>query len=151
MPMMKTAIKLGEFVLAQDAVYPNVLSELAVGRKKTHWIWFIFPQMAGLGFSQMSQTFGIASRAEARSYLEHSVLGPRLRECIRLMLAVPNRSIRSILGSPDDLKFRSSMTLFSAAAPNDSLFEEALGKFFGGDRDPLTIRLLGLNDEDSEE
>ena len=108
-----------------------------------------FHSWLGLGRSQMSQKFGIASKAEARSYLEHSILGPRLRECTRLMLAVPDRSIGSILGYPDDLKFRSSMTLFAAAAPEESLFEAALEKFFGGERDPLTIRLLRQNEQDS--
>ncbi|MGA2660961.1 MAG: DUF1810 family protein [Verrucomicrobiota bacterium] len=134
--------KLAEFVTAQDAVYDNVRRELAAGRKETHWIWFIFPQMAGLGFSSTSRKFGIASKAEARSYLGHSVLGPRLRECTQLMLSVPNRSIGSILGHPDDLKFRSSMTLFAAAAPEEPLFKAALEKFFGGEHDPLTIRML---------
>jgi uncharacterized protein (DUF1810 family) len=143
---MKTAAKLAEFVAIQNEVYDEVLHELAAGRKETHWIWFIFPQMAGLGSSHMSQKLGIASKAEARNYLEHSVLGPRLRECTRLMLAIPHGNIDSIMGYPDDLKFRSSMTLFAAAAPEESLFEDALQKFFAGERDPLTIRLLGQND-----
>jgi uncharacterized protein (DUF1810 family) len=90
----------------------------------------------------MSQRFGIASKAEGRGYLEHKILGPRLRECVRLMLALPNHSIGSILGYPDDLKFKSSMTLFAAVAPEEKLFAEALEKFFQGERDPLTIRLL---------
>ena len=140
---MNTAAKLAEFVTAQDEVYDVVRHELETGRKATHWIWFIFPQMVGLGYSQMSQKFGIASETEARSYLEHKILGPRLRECTRLLLAVPDRSIGSILGSPDDLKFRSSMTLFAAAAPDESLFEAALEKFFAGQHDALTLSLLG--------
>ncbi len=144
---MKTVAKLAEFVTAQDAVYDDVRHELAAGRKETHWIWFIFPQMRGLGRSHMSQKFGIATKAEARSYLEHSILGSRLRECTRLLLAVPNRSIGSILGYPDDLKFRSSMTLFAAAAPEEPLFEAALEKFFGGERDALTIALLRQNEQ----
>jgi uncharacterized protein (DUF1810 family) len=139
---MSTEAKLADFVTAQDAVYDNVRRELAAGRKETHWIWFIFPQMAGLGLSFMSRKFGIASKAEARSYLDHSVLGPRLRECTHLMLSLPNRSIGSILGHPDDLKFRSSMTLFAVVAPEEPPFEAALEKFFGGARDPLTIRML---------
>jgi len=139
---MKIEAKLAEFVTAQDAVYDEVRRELAAGRKATHWIWFIFPQMAGLGFSSMSQKFGITSKAEARSYLEHCVLGPRLRECTQLMLALSDHNIGSILGYPDDLKFRSSMTLFAAAAPEDSIFEAALDKFFGGEHDERTIRLL---------
>ena len=143
---MDTVAKLAEFVAAQDAVYEQVLRELAVGLKQSHWIWFIFPQLAGLGFSPMSQKFGIDSQTEARTYLEHNVLGPRLRECTRLMLAISSRDIRAILGYPDDLKFRSSMTLFAAAAPEESLFEEALQKFFGGQRDPLTVGLLHQED-----
>jgi len=139
---METAAKLAQFVTAQDAVYDQVLRELAAGRKETHWIWFIFPQVAGLGFSPMSQKFGIVSQDEARTYLEHSILGPRLRECTRLMLAISSRDIGAILGYPDDLKFRSSMTLFAVAAPEESLFEEALQRFFGGERDPLTSELL---------
>jgi len=139
---MKTAAKLVEFVTAQDAVYDAVRRELAAGQKETHWMWFVFPQLAGLGRSSMSQKYGLASTEEARSYLEHSILGPRLRECTRLMLAAPNRSIGSILGYPDDLKFRSSMTLFDAAAPKEAIFDAALEKFFGGERDAITIRLL---------
>jgi uncharacterized protein (DUF1810 family) len=139
---MPTATKLAEFVAAQDAVYDRVLRELAAGRKETHWMWFIFPQLAGLGSSPLSQKFGIASKAEARSYLDHNVLGPRLRECTRLMLAVPSRDIASVLAYPDDLKFRSSMTLFAAVAPAESLFEQALQKFFEGERDPVTLGLL---------
>ena len=139
---MTPATRLTDFVAAQDAVYDEVLRELRAGHKQTHWIWFIFPQLAGLGSSRMSQKFGVASAAEARSYLEHSILGLRLRECTRLMLAVPHGNISSILSYPDDLKFRSSMTLFAAAAPDEPLFNEALRKFFGGQRDPTTIRLL---------
>lgn len=139
---MTTETKLAEFVAAQDPVYDEVLRELAAGRKETHWIWFIFPQIAGLGYSSISRKFGLASQAEARSYLEHPVLGPRLRECTRLMLASPVRSIASILGPPDDLKFRSSMTLFAAAAPEEPIFQEALERFFDGKRDPLTIARL---------
>jgi uncharacterized protein (DUF1810 family) len=140
--IMPTPEKLAEFVTAQDAVYDQVRRELAAGRKQSHWMWFIFPQMAGLGMSAMSQKFGISSLAEARCYLAHSVLGPRLRECTKLMLAVPDRDIGSILGFPDDLKFRSSMTLFAAAAPDEALFDQALQKFFEGERDPATMRLL---------
>lgn len=139
---MTTEAKLAEFVAAQDPVYDEVRRELSAGLKETHWIWFIFPQAAGLGHSSMSRKFGIASKAEARRYLKHGVLGPRLRECTRLLLALPARSIRSILGSPDDLKFRSSMTLFAAAAPEEPLFAAALEKFFGGEPDALTLGLL---------
>ncbi len=137
-----TEAKLAGFVAAQDAVYDSVRCELKAGRKETHWIWFIFPQMAGLGSSFMSRKFGIASKAEAERYLAHAVLGPRLRECTQWMLSAPGRDIASILGHPDDLKFRSSMTLFAAAAPEEPLFEAALEKFFGGEHDPITTRLL---------
>ena len=148
---MNRADKFTEFVTAQDAVYDAVRRELAAGQKETHWIWFIFPQLAGLGRSRMSQNFGLASKAEARSYLEHNILGPRLRECTDLMLAVPNRSIGSIVGYPDDLKFRSSMTLFAIAAPAESIFDAALQKFFHGERDPVTISLLRQADQEQGE
>lgn len=140
---MSTQPELEAFVTAQDAVYEQVLRELAAGRKATHWMWFIFPQLAGLGKSSMAQKFAIDSLAEAREYLAHPVLGSRLKECTRLMLAAPHGDVRAILGYPDDLKFRSSMTLFAAAAPDDPLFDQALAKFFGGQRDVKTIELLG--------
>jgi len=133
---------LEDFVAAQRPVYGAVLGELAAGQKRTHWIWFIFPQLAGLGRSAMSARFALASTAEARAYLEHPVLGPRLRECVRLLLASPRTDIRAILGDPDDLKFRSCLTLFAAAAPKEPVFREALRKFFGGEGDPLTLELL---------
>lgn len=139
---MPTETKLAEFVAAQNRVYGQVLRELNAGQKETHWIWFIFPQIAGLGFSEMSRRFGVASLAEAQSYLGHDVLGPRLRECTELVLASPHQDIRAILGDPDDLKFRSSMTMFAAAAPEESIFEAALERFFGGKGDLLTIRML---------
>ena len=139
---METQAKLAAFVAAQEDVYLQVQRELAAGQKRSHWIWFIFPQMAVLGFSAMAQKFGIASQAEARSYLEHSILGPRLRECTQLMLALPDRDIRSILGQPDDLKFRSSMTLFAAVAPGEPIFQAALDKYFSGAGDELTLGLL---------
>jgi uncharacterized protein (DUF1810 family) len=135
--------KLEQFVTAQDPVYDQVLQELRAGKKRTHWIWFIFPQLAALGTSSMAQKFGIASKAEAKSYLEHAVLGPRLRECTRLMLVVPHGDIGSVMGYPDDLKFRSCMTLFVGVdVEGESIFEEALQKFFGGERDVLTLELL---------
>ncbi|MFI5348655.1 MAG: DUF1810 domain-containing protein [Elusimicrobiota bacterium] len=139
---MATEAKLAEFVAAQDAVYDEVRRELAAGLKETHWIWFIFPQLAGLGQSSISRKFALASQAEARRFWEHPVLGPRLRECTQLLLASPKRSIAAILGDPDDLKFRSSMTLFAAAAPEEPIFKEALKKFFDGAPDPLTLELL---------
>ena len=131
-----------KFVTAQNAVYGDVVRELKAGKKQSHWMWFIFPQLRGLGRSAMSQNFGIASLAEARSYLQHPVLGPRLYECTRLMLAVPGSDITSVLGYPDDLKFRSCMTLFAVAAPDQPLFEAALNQFFGGLQDETTLKLL---------
>ena len=139
---MTKEAKLSEFVSAQQPVYDRVLRELSAGRKETHWIWFIFPQLAALGRSSTSKKFGLASKAEARKYFEHPVLGPRLRECTRLLLASPSRDISSIMGSPDDLKFRSSMTLFAAAAPEEPSFKAALDAFFEGKPDPLTLELL---------
>lgn len=134
--------KLAEFVTAQDEVYAQVRRELLVGKKQGHWMGFIFPQVAGLGTSPMAVKYGIASVAEAREYLNHEVLGTRLRKCTRLLLGQPTRNITAILGSPDDIKFRSSMTLFALASPDELEFVAALEKFFGGKRDPLTIELL---------
>ncbi len=133
---------LADFVAAQDAVYPQVLRELAAGEKRTHWMWFVFPQLAGLGSSPMAQRFAIGSLEEAQRYLAHPVLGARLRECTRLVLAVPDKDADAIFGYPDNLKFRSSMTLFAAAAPEEPLFRQALEWFFGGEPDPLTTGLL---------
>jgi uncharacterized protein (DUF1810 family) len=117
--------------------------ELAAGRKQSHWIWFVFPQIAGLGFSVRSVHFAISSQDEARAYLGHETLGPRLIEVTRLMLAVKDRSAFDILGAPDDQKFHSSVTLFDAAAPND-IFALALEKYFRGDRDAPTLEKLKL-------
>jgi len=147
-PDSKIEQKLKEFIAAQNEVYDEVRRELAAGKKETHWIWFIFPQMLGLGFSPMSRKFGIASKAEAQSYLKHEVLGPRLRECAQLMLGLSNRSISSILDSPDDLKFRSSMTLFANTAPEEAIFQTALSQFFGGEHDERTIQLLRESEND---
>jgi uncharacterized protein (DUF1810 family) len=139
---MTSETKFAEFVEAQNRVYDEVLRELTAGQKKTHWIWFIFPQMAGLGSSPMAKRFGIASKAEAQEYLKHAVLGARLRECTRIMLGLPDRPIDSILAYPDDLKFRSCMTLFAAAASEEPIFKAALDKYFGGETDPHTLKLL---------
>ena len=135
---------LQRFVDAQQPVYDDVRTELAVGRKQSHWMWFVFPQLKELGHSQTARHFGIDGRAEARDYWAHPVLGARLRECIDLMLAVPgDRSAHAVLGSPDDLKFCSCLTLFEAVAPEDPRFERALARFYSGRRDPLTLKLLG--------
>ena len=132
---------LNRFVEAQHAIYSQVIAELATGRKQTHWMWFIFPQIAGLGFSAMAQRFAVGSRAEAEAYLEHPLLGPRLIECTGLVLGVSGKSIRAILGSPDDLKFRSSMTLFDAVSDH-AIFSEAIAKYYAGDKDPATLAIL---------
>ena len=134
---------LDRFLTAQAPVIAQVLAELRAGRKTTHWMWFVFPQLRGLGTSSMAQLFGIASLEEARAYLAHPVLGPRLRECCALMLQVPQRSAHEILGSPDDLKFRSCLTLFSLADPRESLFRQGLDRFYGGVPDPRTVALCG--------
>jgi uncharacterized protein (DUF1810 family) len=139
---MKDPYDLDRFLNAQSAVYPQVLAELGSGQKRSHWIWFIFPQMKGLGSSSHSQFYGIGSLAEAAAYLRHPVLGPRLEECTRLVIQVQKRPIYQILGSPDDLKFRSSMTLFARTAPDAKVFDEALQKYFAGQPDPLTLELL---------
>jgi uncharacterized protein (DUF1810 family) len=138
---MTDRFDLKRFVDAQAAVYPRVLAELRQGRKQSHWMWFIFPQLAGLGHSAMAQRFAIASRDEALAYLGHRVLGSRLRECTALVNAVQGRTIGQILGSPDDLKFCSSMTLFAAISP-DPAFAEAIAKFCGGAPDQGTLDLL---------
>ena len=133
---------LERFVDAQAPVYQRVVAELRQGRKASHWMWFIFPQIKGLGSSPMANKFAIASRAEAQAYLDHPVLGARLRECTRLVTAVLDRSIEKILGYPDDLKFRSSMTLFAAVANDNKDFIDALDKFYGGKADPATLERL---------
>jgi uncharacterized protein (DUF1810 family) len=130
--------ELERFVSAQEGVIDSVREELRAGRKRSHWMWFVFPQLEGLGTSAMARHYGIASLEEARAYLAHPVLGPRLRECCALMLAVPQRSAHEILGSPDDLKFRSCLTLFTLAAPDEPLFRDCLDRFYGGQLDPRT-------------
>jgi uncharacterized protein (DUF1810 family) len=139
---MDDPYNLKRFVDAQAPVYQRVLAELRCGRKASHWMWFIFPQIKGLGSSAMANKFAIASRAEAMAYLDHPVLGPRLRECTRLVTAVADRSIETILGYPDDLKFRSSMTLFATVAVDNGDFAAALDKFYGGETDPATLKRL---------
>ncbi len=120
----------------------QVRAELRAGRKQSHWMWFVFPQLRGLGSSPMAERYGISSREEAGAYLAHPVLGPRLRECTELVNAVQDASIESILGYPDDLKFRSSMTLFSAVTNDNGVFRAALEKFFNGEPDPKTLARL---------
>jgi uncharacterized protein (DUF1810 family) len=136
-------IDLQRFVEAQDPVFDTVCAELRAGRKSSHWMWFIFPQMKGIGRSAESERFGISSLSEAEAYLQHPILGPRLRTATSLLVnAVEGRSIHEILGAPDDLKFRASMTLFSRATRDNSIFMEALRKYYAGEPDPITVQLL---------
>ncbi|MFL6863696.1 MAG: DUF1810 domain-containing protein [Allosphingosinicella sp.] len=139
---MTESFNLQRFLDAQAPVYRQVLAELGAGAKRSHWMWFVFPQIAGLGRSETARFFAVGSRAEAAAYLAHPILGPRLRECCRLAIAVEGRSAREIFGSPDDMKFRSSLTLFAAVAPDDTVFSEALRKFFGGEADAATLARL---------
>lgn len=134
---------LRRFVAAQAGTYEQALAELRAGRKRTHWMWFVFPQLAGLGSSPMTQRYAIRDLAEARAYLAHRVLGARLVECAEAVLAVDGRSAAEVLGSPDDLKLRSSATLFARVAPPGSVFERVLAKHYGGGRDVRTLDLLG--------
>ena len=133
---------LQRFVDAQDRVYDTVLAELRNGAKRSHWIWFVFPQLRGLGRSATAQHYGISSLEEARAYLAHPVLGPRLRECARLVAATDGRSVDEIFGWPDNLKVRSSMTLFSHATDDNGDFRAVLDKFYAGEDDPATVELL---------
>jgi uncharacterized protein (DUF1810 family) len=142
---MTDPFDLMRFVRAQDPVYRDIQAELTRGQKQSHWMWFVFPQVAGLGFSAMSQRYAIASRAEAKAYLAHPILGPRLVECTRLLLAVEGRTINAILGAPDDAKFRSSMTLFDAVS-EEPVFDEALARYFSGERDVATLAILSKLD-----
>ena len=133
---------LERFVAAQAPVIAQVRDELRAGRKRSHWMWFVFPQLAGLGRSPTAQFYGIANRAEAAAYLAHPALGPRLIECVKLVNVVPDRSAHDIFGSPDDLKFRSCVTLFSAVKPGGAPFTDALARYFDGAPDPATMQLL---------
>jgi uncharacterized protein (DUF1810 family) len=139
---MADPFDLQRFVDAQAPVYDDVRGELKAGRKQSHWMWFIFPQIAGLGQSPMSIRFAIASLNEAKAYLAHPVLGLRLRECARLTLDVEDRTARDIFGPIDEMKFRSSMTLFARASPARSVFECCLDKYFADDPDPATLARL---------
>lgn len=136
---------LARFLTAQQGVYERALGELEAGRKRSHWIWFIFPQLRGLGHSAMSWEYGIESLDEARGYLAHRVLGERLRRCARAVNAIPDRSAEEVFGRPDNLKFHSSMTLFHVADPSDQAFADALTHYFEGRQDARTLGLLGLD------
>jgi uncharacterized protein (DUF1810 family) len=138
---MTDPFELQRFIDAQAPVYAQVMSELRSGRKRSHWMWFVFPQIAGLGHSAMARRYAIASRDEAVAYLEHPTLGSRLRECTQAVCGIQDRSIGDIFGSPDDIKFRSSMTLFEAVS-GDPVFRNALKKFCAAESDPATLAIL---------
>ena len=131
------------FIRAQNPIYPQVLAELRAGDKQSHWMWFIFPQLKALGRSPAALRYGLDDLAMAQDYLRHDVLGPRLLECTRAVLAVSGRTAHQILGSPDDLKFRSSMTLFGRAEPEEAAFADALAQYYDGIEDVRTVELLG--------
>ena len=139
---MATDYNLQRFVEAQAPVYDRVLGELRAGRKRSHWMWYIFPQVAGLGHSDMAQRYAIGSTDEAAAYLAHPVLGPRLRESAQLVADIDDTPIEQIFGSPDDRKFQSSMTLFADVAPDEAVFQANLDKYFDGRADPATLERL---------
>ncbi|HEV8123561.1 MAG TPA: DUF1810 domain-containing protein [Gemmatimonadales bacterium] len=133
---------LSRFIRAQTDDYEHALSEIASGRKRTHWMWYIFPQLDGLATSATSKLFAIKGIEEAKAYLAHPVLGPRLLECAEAVVAIEGRSAREIFGNPDDLKLKSSATLFAAVLPPESVFERLLAKYYDGLRDDKTLQLL---------
>lgn len=139
---MADPFALERFVQAQEPLIADIRRELSAGRKRSHWMWFVFPQLRALGRSPTAQHYGIASLAEAQAYMAHPVLGPRLVECAGLVLAVERRSAHEIFGSPDDMKLRSSMTLFAGAAPDTPVFGEVLRRYYNSEPDPKTIELL---------
>jgi uncharacterized protein (DUF1810 family) len=136
---------LNRFVQAQEDDYERALSEIKSGRKRSHWMWYIFPQFDGLGFSTTSKRYSIKSVAEAKAYLSHPILGPRLTECVEAVLSVEGRSAYEIFGSPDDMKLRSCATLFASVSPKSSIFDQLLEKFFQGERDDKTLGLLNVS------
>lgn len=139
---MKDAYDLQRFIIAQESTYTTILHELRAGEKRSHWMWYIFPQIDGLGQSVMAKKYAVMSLEEAKAYLQHPLLGSRLRECTELVVYLTGRSAEEIFAYPDNFKFRSSMTLFSAATTEDSIFHKALLTYFEGIPDPLTLRLL---------
>jgi uncharacterized protein (DUF1810 family) len=134
--------KLSRFVEAQSGDYDRALAEIRNGRKRSHWMWYVFPQVAGLGFSGMSRRYAISSREEARAYLGHPLLGPRLEACFEAVLGVQGRTAHAIFGSPDDLKLRSSATLFAAVSEPGSVFQQVIDRYFDGEADGRTLELL---------
>jgi uncharacterized protein (DUF1810 family) len=141
---------LSSFLSAQEDDFTQALSEIRNGKKRTHWMWYIFPQLDGLAFSSTSKYYAIKSIEEAKAYLDHPILGPRLRECAEAALGVEGRSVREIFGSPDDLKLKSCATLFACVSPSGSVFDRLLEKYYGGERDHKTLRLLGMDPEAGE-
>ncbi|WP_336489362.1 DUF1810 domain-containing protein [Methylobacterium nigriterrae] len=139
---MDDPYNLERFTEAQRGCYDQALRELTAGRKRSHWMWFIFPQIAGLGFSAMAQRYAISSLEEARAYLQHPALGPRLRACTAAVNQVTGRTAHEVFGAPDDMKFRSSMTLFGHADLGDPAFRAALDRYFDGQEDPRTLEKL---------
>jgi uncharacterized protein (DUF1810 family) len=139
---MNDPYDLQRFVNAQDVNFESARDELRRGRKTSHWMWYVFPQIEGLGHSPTSEKFAIKSKAEALAYLAHPVLGPRLIDCTRIVNSLEGLSAHQILRSPDDMKFRSSMTLFHEVSPRTGVFKEALGKYFGGNVDPRTLERM---------
>lgn len=143
--MTNDPFNLQRFVEAQNSVYGQVCAELSAGEKRSHWMWFIFPQIRGLGRSGMAERYAISSLDEAKAYLAHQVLGPRLVECTGLVTGVGARTAADIFGWPDDMKFRSSMTLFAACGDESTIFQKALRKYFDGQPDGRTLELLGVS------
>jgi uncharacterized protein (DUF1810 family) len=148
---MNRPFQLDRFVDAQGPVYEQMMQELRAGRKTSHWMWYVFPQLRGLGWTPTAQRYGIASLAEARAYLAHPRLGPRLIECVASVLSVEGRTSEQIFGYPDYLKFRSCLTLFGTAAPDVPVFKEALARYYGGDADPLTLERLAQGDDQADQ
>lgn len=136
---------LSRFVAAQETTYQRALAEIRSGRKRSHWMWYIFPQFEGLGFNETSRRYAIKSIAEARAYLRHPVLGPRLIECVQALLGIDGRSAYEIFGSPDDMKLRSSATLFAHVSDAGNLFEEVLQRYFDSQPDAKTMQLLAIS------
>ena len=141
--MNLTTQGLQRFVQAQDLVYESVCNELSLGEKTSHWMWFVFPQLKGLGRSPIAKHYGLESATEAQEFWSHPILGPRLKECTQFVLAQPNTTARDIFGSTDDVKFKSCMTLFARVVPGEPCFKEALTRFFNGKPDESTLQMLG--------
>jgi uncharacterized protein (DUF1810 family) len=140
---MTDPFQLQRFLDAQEPVYATVLAELRAGRKRTHWMWFVFPQLSSLGRSATAQHYGISGLDEARAYLAHPVLGPRLRECARIVAGIEDGSAQQVFGYPDDLKLRSCMTLFALSSDDNADFTAVLDRFYGGEEDPATVAAAG--------